>query len=280
MFILQRKILMKTKLLQNIRQISFILVSVLLLNLTFIDTTMATTATSSAKESPAPSASSSGSLLAQKINELKEKAASKAADFISQVTKKLQNKAYFGVISSIDGSTIKIVFENKDFSVSTNEYTGFSSKLKSTKKITGIKDFAKGDFISALGDTDDKGVLNAKKVIKSTPIGTESAQLIWGVVQKVSGPTITVKMSNNTDQIVTFAVKGLIFLGQEEASLSDIKVGRTIIARGKTSANSGHFSNYIYIIPPSAGAKPEKTSESSKTAILISASPSATPKKP
>jgi hypothetical protein len=87
-------------------------------------------------------------------------------------------------------------------------------------------------------------------------------------------------MSNNTDQIVTSAVKGLIFLGQEEASLNDIKVGRTIIARGKTSANSGHFSNYIYIIPPSAGAKPEKAAESSKAAILISASPSASPKKP
>ncbi len=266
--------------LKNFRQLSFILVLILLLHLVFIDNSFAATATPSAKESPSPSASASGSLLAQKINELKEKAASKAADFISQVTKKLQNKAYFGVISSIDGSSIKVVFENKDFTISTNEYTGYSSKIKSSKKITGIKDFAKGDFISALGDTDDKGVLNAKKIIKSTPIGTESSQLVWGVVQKVSGPTITVKMSNNTDQIVTSAVKGLIFLGQEEASLNDIKVGRTIIARGKTSANSGHFSNYIYIIPPSAGAKPEKVVESSKSAVISSASPSSSPKKP
>jgi hypothetical protein len=266
--------------LKNFRQLSFILVLILLLHLVFIDNSFAATATPSAKESPSPSASASGSLLAQKINELKEKAASKAADFISQVTKKLQNKAYFGVISSIDGSSIKVVFENKDFTISTNEYTGYSSKIKSSKKITGIKDFAKGDFISALGDTDDKGVLNAKKIIKSTPIGTESSQLVWGVVQKVSGPTITVKMSNNTDQIVTSAVKGLIFLGQEEASLNDIKVGRTIIARGKISANSGHFSNYIYIIPPSAGAKPEKVVESSKSAVISSASPSSSPKKP
>jgi phosphoglycolate phosphatase len=59
-------------------------------------------ATDSAKVSPSPVATSSASL-AQKINEIKEKAASKAADFLSQVTKKLQNKAYFGIITSIDG---------------------------------------------------------------------------------------------------------------------------------------------------------------------------------
>lgn len=239
--------------------------------------TFAASATASAKVSPQPSASGSASLL-QKINEIKEKAASKAADFISQVTKKLQNKAYYGVIDSIDSNQILISFNENDFTISTNEYTGFTSTIKSSKKTAALKDLSNGDFIAALGDTDDKGVLNAKKIVKSTPPASESAQLIWGLVEKVSGSTITVKAVGNTSQVVTAAVKSIIFLGQEEASLADIKTGRTIIARGKVSANSGFFSSYIYIIPPTADAKPEKSTSTINT-ITVSASPSASPKK-
>ncbi len=237
---------------------------------------IAASATASAKVSPQPSASGSASLI-QKINEIKEKAASKAADFISQVTKKLQNKAYYGIINSVDDDKIVVSFQDKDFTIVTDEYTGFTSALKTGKKIAAVKDLAKGDFIAALGDTDDKGVLNAKKIIKSAAPASESAQLIWGQVQKIAGPTITISNSEKSDQVITAAVKSSIFLGQEEASLVDIKAGRTIIARGKMSANSGFFSSYIYIIPPTADAKPEKNG-SAMTAVTVSASPSASPK--
>lgn len=240
---------------------------------------LAANASNSAKMSPQPSASASASLM-QKINEIKEKAASKAADFITQVTNKLQNKTYYGMINSVDGNKIVVSFRDKDFTIITDEYTGFASALKTTKKIAAIKDLSKGDFISALGDTDDKGVLKAKKIIKSAAPATESAQLVWGQVLKVSGPTITIKNSGSTEQVVTAAVKSSLFLGQEEASLSDIKAGRTIIARGKVSANSGFFSSYIYIIPPTADAKPEKNSTSTGSAsVSASLSPSASPKK-
>lgn len=249
----------------------------LIATISYPSTIFGASASASAKVSPSPVATSSASL-AQKINEIKEKAASKAADFLSQVTKKLQNKAYFGVVESIDGTKVTLVFQNKDYEANTDEYTTFASSLKSTKKVTALKDFAKGDFVSALGDADDKGVLKAKKLIKSSPIASDSATLVWGVVQKVSGGAITVKLADSTDQIITSSGRNPIFLGSQEGSLADIKMGRTIIARGKQTANAGLTSTYIYIIPPTADAKPEKN-ESTKSAVTTSASPSASPKK-
>jgi hypothetical protein len=195
------------------------------------------------------------------------------------VTKKLQNKAYFGIITSIDGDKVMIAFQNRDFEAKTDEYTGFSSNLKSTKKVTALKDFTKGDFVSALGDVDDKGILKAKKLIKSAPVASDSASLIWGVVQKVSGGTITVKMADSTDQIITSSGRNQTFLGQSEATLADIKMGRTIIAKGKQTTNAGLSSTYIYIVPPTADAKPEKVVESTKSASSATASPSASSKK-
>lgn len=239
---------------------------------------LAANATSSAKVSPEPSSSASSSLL-QKINEIKEKAASKAADFISEVAKKMQNKAYFGKIYSISGDNIKIELANNSFDISVNEYTKYASSLKNAKKITGTKDLKDGDFISVLGDVDDKGVLNAKKLIKSNPIASGSASLVWGVVQKITGGTIIVKSSDSSEQTVTSYGKSNVFLGQQEGTLADIKPGRIIIARGKQTNSAGLTSTYIYIVPPSADAKPEKTPISSGPATFL-ASPSASPKKP
>jgi hypothetical protein len=239
---------------------------------------LAVNATQSAKSVPSPTASASGTL-AQKINELKEKAASKAADFIAQVTKKLQNKAYFGIISSIDNDTVKISFQNHDFITQTNEYTAYVATGKSAKKIASLKDLSKGDFVSALGDVDEKGVLKAKKLIKSPAVASDSANLVWGQVEKVVGGTITVKLPDTTSQIITSFGKSPIFLGQNEGSLADLKIGRTIIARGKMTSNAGLTSTYIYIVPPSADAKPEKNSESTKSAQIAPATPSAKPVK-
>lgn len=255
----------------------FFLVAVLIIGISlFSSPVSAMLASSSAKASPQATSSAS---LTQKINELKEKAASKAADFLAQVTKKLQNKAYYGVITSISGDTLKISYQNHDHSMSTNEYTAFSSTLKTTKKVTTLKDFAEGDFVSGLGDADDKGVLKAKKLIKSAPIASDSSKLIWGQVEKVTGGTIIVKLADSTDQTITSSGKNPIFLGQEEGTMADIKIGRTIISRGKQTSNAGLSSTYIYIVPPSADAKPEKAPESTKSSIIVSASPSATPKK-
>lgn len=234
---------------------------------------MAANASTSASFQATESAS-----LAEKINQIKEQVASKAANFVSQVAKKLQNKAYFGIITSIEGGTVKIALHNNEQIITTNEYTTFSSALKSSKKISVLKDLTIGDFVSSLGDVDDKAVLKAKALIKSQNIASDSSRLTWGQVLRVNGGAITIKLPDNTSQTISASNKNPIFLGQEEASLLDLKIGRTIIARGKQTLSSGLISSYIYIVPQSATSKPEKVPDSPKPAIQ-SASPSATPKK-
>ncbi len=242
-------------------------------NFIICDSVFAATASSSAK--PSPEATSSASLL-DKINQIKEKAASKASELLSEVTKKLQNKAYFGTISSVDGDNVTLSYAGADKKISTTEFTSFASTIKTTKKIAtlALKDFSDGDFIAALGDADDKGVLKAKKIIKSSPMATDSSRLVWGVVQKISGGLITVRGADGSDQTITGSGQSDIFLGQEEASLLDIKTARTIIARGEPTKNAGLSASYIYVVPSSSSSKPEKTPLPS-----IAASPSASPKK-
>jgi hypothetical protein len=247
-------------------QILFVLVLGIML---FVSPVSAATASPSAS----PQATSSASLL-QKINQIKETAASKAADFISTVTKKLQNKAYFGQISSINGDEITVSFQNGDKKILTTEYTVYSSTLKSTKKITSIDDFKEGEFVSGLGDADDKGVLKAKKLVKSSPIASDSSKLVWGTITRAQSGTIWVKLADTTDQTITASGQTKVFLGQEEGSLLDMKSGKTIVARGKESKDRIISATYIYVVPNSVNDKPQKKPEPS-----FSASPSATPKK-
>lgn len=234
---------------------------------------IAAIASPSPKVSPSPQATASASLL-QKINEIKEKAASKASELLNDVTKKMQNKAYFGIVSSVEGSKVTLKFFETDQTLLTDEYTVFSSTLKSSKKTTALKDFAEGDFVSALGDADDKGVLKAKRLIKSSPIASDSSQLVWGEVQKVNGGAIEVNIADGTNAKITASGLTKLFLGQWEATLLDIKLGRTIVARGTQTKNAGLSSTYIYVVPQSASAKPEKTPDPTKAA-----SPSASPKR-
>lgn len=228
-------------------------------------------ASPSAQQSP--TASSSSTLL-DKINEIKTKAASKAADFLSEVTKKLQNKAYIGVITSLDQEKITIKFDEDERVISTDEYTKVVFPGKTPKKLPVVSDIQTGDFVSALGDVDDKGVLKAKRIVKSSPIASESSKLVWGTIQKVQGGTLTLKLIDTTDQTVTASGQTSIFLGQEEASLLDLKSNRTVVVRGKESKDRILSASYIYIIPANPNVKPEK-----KPVTAITASPSATPRK-
>ena len=236
----------------------------------------AATSTPSAKKADESTESSS---LAGKLSALKQEIASKAAQIKQTVTKKIQDKAFFGTVLDIQEEKLDIQALSGKKTVLTNEYTEFSSQL-STKKAITLKDIKEEDSVAALGDIDDKSNLVAKKIIILKKIASDSAKLIWGQVQGVNSSNIVIKNKDNALKTIKTTFSTSYFLGNEEASLLDAKKGKFLVAKGQPQANGIINSSYIYFIPSTNSDKPEKKAIASPSADLKpTSSPSATPKK-
>lgn len=233
--------------------------------------------TSSAKAQEETSASakqaSASSSLIEKINAIKQDVASKAAQYKEIVVKKLQNKALAGSILVVDDHslTIKTLTENRVIAI--NEYTKFLNKSKTkVKSKFDIKNILVNDFVVALGDVDDKGVLTAKQLIKQDPIASDSAQLIWGKIESSDRSSIEIKKMDGEKLTINPSSQTVFFLGNEEASILDAKEGKALVVKGAVSEGKVK-AKFIFFIPSPNFIKPEKKVASS------SASQSASPKK-
>lgn len=218
-------------------------------------------------------ASPSSSLI-DKINAIKKEVASKAAELKNVVSKKLQNKALAGVVLEIDGSKIVIQALNGSRQVLTNEYTDFKSKFKIQSSKLKIKDFSKDDYIIASGDIDDKNILNAKQVVKTQPLASDSAKAIWGQIQSLSNSNIIIKDKDDQKRVIRTSAPTVFLLGSEEASVLDAKIDKFLVAKGKILQDNSIQARFVYFIPAQGFVKPEKKPEAT-----FPASPSGSPKK-
>jgi len=252
---------------------AFFILTILLTTNFVLPPTFAADATSTAKQ-----ASPSGSLM-DKLSKLKEEIASRAASLRSEISQKLQNKAIWGLIERIDGETFTVSMNGQTRSVQANEYSQVQSTVKNSAKLVTIKlkDLEEGEFISVLGDVDDKNTLNAKRIIKSTAIASDSTKLVWGTVESSSGNALKIKTRDGQLQTIQTDFKTQFWLGQEEGSFSDIKTGKNIIARVSESKEKLFYANYIYLIPQNNSDKPAKSQATISPAIT--SSPSASPKR-
>jgi hypothetical protein len=239
-------------------------VTVSILILIFTATYHLQPATSLAQDS-----SPSGSLL-QKLTELKEDIASKAAQIKTEMSKKVQNKAIIGSILDIRSTDITIQTLN---SVKTVKYDEFTEIIGSKGKKIEIDTLETRDNIAALGDVDDKNVLVAQRLIFLDNLASNSAQLIWGQIQKTSGSVITIKDKSGQTQTILTNAQTAFFLGSEEASMLDAKVEKYLTARVIKQKDNTLRARFIYFIPSPGFNKPLKQN----SPITKYSSPSATP---
>lgn len=220
----------------------------------------------------AQESSPSGSLL-QKLTELKEDIASKAAQLKTEMTKKVQNKAIIGSILDIGSSEITIQTLN---STKTIKYDEFTEIIGAKGKKIKIDTLEAKDSIAALGDMDDKNNLVAQRLVYLENYASNSAQLVWGQIQKTTGPTITIKDKSGQSQTLITNSQTNFFLGNEEASIADAKVEKYLAARAIKQKDGSFRARFIYFIPSVGFTKPleQKSQISTK-----SASPSASPRK-
>lgn len=225
--------------------------------------------------SAAETSSKSASLI-DKINALKAEVASKAASLKAEVNKKLENKAYVGVVTKIDSTSIILTSSSGNKNVLINEYTAFQDITvtpKKSKPSFQTKDLKVDDTIAALGDVDDKDALVAKKVIKVKKL-FEPPATFWGQIHSLASSTVVIQPRDEDKISISTTPQTVFNLGKEDASISDVKINKFLSGVGTKIKDNKTDARYIYLIPSSGYFKPEKIK-----AATTSASPSAKPKK-
>lgn len=194
-----------------------------------------------------------------KLKALQEGIASQAAKFKLEISQKLQNKAYIGLIESKGSDSLTLNIDQNKKQVITNEYTEFTGKGK-----VSFKSLVKDDYIAALGDIDDKDVLTAKKIIQITSASPDEKQIFYGQVISIDGNNINIKTKDNPNVVITTDSNTTYQLGKEPASSVSINVGKTIIAITIPSNDSTFKARFIYILSQRINIK-SKTATTSAT---------------
>lgn len=185
--------------------------------------------------------STNSSNIQRKIEELKKEIASKAAKLKTEINKKLQNKAISGAVDSVDLENNKISLNTTSgiTNIETFDFTSFTNQ-KTSKKTLTIKELKKDDYLVALGDLNDKGILTAKKVIVTEKVDNSGLTILWGQVQSIQGNSIVIKTATEKLATIQVLATALIRSGQDsESLLTDIKPGQVIIATGKQPDSKG-----------------------------------------
>jgi len=103
---------------------------------------------------------SPSSEIKSKLEELKKGIASKAAKLKREVAQKLTNKSYVGTVENKTNNSLTVITKNGAKIVTINQDT-VSPKTLNLK-----------NYVAALGDIDDTGVLTAKKIIALEGVGS------------------------------------------------------------------------------------------------------------
>ena len=189
-----------------------------------------------------------------KLKALQNEIASKAAKLKNEISKKLQNKAYIGVVKSKSSNTLTLATRSGTKVVNTNQDTIYEPVKKG-----GIKE---EDNIAALGDIDETEVLTARKIVilPATTYPLHTKTILWGQILSISDELMTVQDKSGKNVAVSIA-----------KVTNKVQQGQTIIVTGLPGKNEILNAQFIFIYPQTEKSKiATPSAEASK-----SASPSA-----
>lgn len=196
-----------------------------------------------------------------KLEELKKEIASKAAQIKQEVDRKLKDKAYIGKVKTKSDTSLTLATRSGPKIASTNQDTIFESNIKSRRKFSQ-KLITEEDYIAALGDIDETGVLIARKIILLPEPSEKQRTFLWGQIISISDNLITLKDRNFKNTAATLPAS------------SNIKQNNFVILVGNKDKNDIFKADFVYVLPQSGVLKPKKVA----TPSAQTASPSAKPK--
>lgn len=178
-----------------------------------------------------------------KLEQLKKDIASKAAKLKLDIDKKLTNKAYAGKVKAKSKSSITLATKTGPKIVSINQDTVFDSQIKGKKY--SLKLISEEDYLAALGDIDETGVLIAKKIILLPTVNYQLPTHLWGQIVAVSEKLATLKSREQKNIAVSLP---------KQASA---KEGNFVILTGSMGKNDIFEASFLYIIPQGGILKPK-----------------------
>ncbi|MBI2601101.1 hypothetical protein HYW42_04045 [Candidatus Daviesbacteria bacterium] len=191
-----------------------------------------------------------------KLEELKKDIASKAAKLKQEITQKLQNKAYIGPVKTKTASSITLTTLNGPKVISISEDTEFESEKKSKTKFS-FKTLAGEDYVAALGDADDGGILTAKKIVLLNS-SQDSKKHFWGQIISVSGRKLVLKDKEYKSYTVFVDPEAEIFEGKNKVSFETLDTNDFIIFTGGSNEKNVVETEFVYLIPQGGILRPKK----------------------
>lgn len=189
-----------------------------------------------------------------KLDDLKKEIASKAADLKAEVDRRIANKAVVGKPSVITTDTITLDTISGNKTIKVDEYTLYqNTSSRKTKKAFEFKNILTDDTIVALGDTDERGSLKAKKIIRVDKVKSSAKKYITGNIVSVEGNSLNLVTKTGSSSAVPFNSKTIIKMGSSEVTAKDLIQGKTVITVLPTSEASA--AAFIYIQPVSGMVK-------------------------
>lgn len=201
-----------------------------------------------------------------KLDEFKKEIASKAAQLKQVVDRKLKDKAYVGTVKTVSDNSLTLAAESGPKMVSTNQDTVFESNIKTKQKFSQ-KTLSEENYIAALGDIDETGVLIAKKIILLPAPNSELKTYLWGKVIAIS------------DQLITIKDKELKNNAASLPDSSDVSLNYFVILTGSKGKNDIFDAGFVYVIPQGGILKAKKMATPSAKLATPSATPSVKPAK-
>lgn len=174
-----------------------------------------------------------------KLEELKKEIASKAAVLKAEVNRKLQDKAYVGTIEAKNQNSLTLTSRNKTKTVSINQDTVFESKIKVRKNLS-LKTLSTKDYLAALGDVDEQGVLTAKKIILILEKKLSPKTYLWGQVISISDKLITLKDGKLNSHAVSLS---------SLKTSANLKKNNFVIVVGSLTKNDIFEASFIHVLP-------------------------------
>lgn len=197
-----------------------------------------------------------------KLQELEKEIASKAAQLKQVINQKLKDKAYIGSVKASSETSLTIAAESGPKMVSINQDTVFESNVKKRTKFFA-KNISTDDYVAALGDIDETGVLTAKKVILLPTSNPQPKTYLWGQVIAIS------------DQLITLKNKDLKNVAVSLPNEPRVKLNDFVILTGSKNKNDIFEAGFSFVIPQGGVLKPKKIATPSAQTATKSASPSA-----
>jgi outer membrane lipoprotein-sorting protein len=181
-----------------------------------------------------------------KLEELKKEIASKAAKLKQIVNRSLTNKAYVGKVKTKSATSLTLAVRSGAKIVSLNQDTVFESEVKSKQKFSA-KTISEEDFLAALGDIDETGVLTAKKIELMPESIQQTKKVISGTVNSIDDGTLNIKDKELKNYKVSIDKNTDLITAEKEILLSQLKSGQQVLVVGFLQEENLIEATFVYM---------------------------------